>query len=710
MKLALQATLSFGLLAFCLATSPVRWCTISGPEQVKCQRLQGCLSSQENLPPLSCVRKIDHSDCIKAIANNEADFISLDGGHIFEASLNPYKLKPILAEAYRAENGELHTSYLAVAVVKKGTVESLDHLGGKKSCHTGWGRSVGWVIAVGTQVSRGQIVWPGAVPEKLEKAVARYFLGSCVPGVPKDEALINLCRLCAGKGAEKCSRNDPYSGYSGAFECLRSGGGDVAYVKEATVLALSPEERSQYELLCLDGSKAPIEAYEACNLGRVPAHAIVARSIDGREDDIQKVLLKAVELGSRNAACQLFGPPEGTLRDLLVKDSAVDLFPVPKIMDAQLYLGLPYYTAIQSLRRERPDPDATERVVWCAVGKAEKTKCDSWSGVSKGAIECAVAETIEECIIKIQKADADAVSVDGGQIYIGGKCGLVPVLAEVYSEPDICNNPRRETKVKGYSAVAVVKKTNRDISWNNLEGKKSCHTGVDRNAGWNIPFGLIYKAHNTTCDFSKFFSEGCAPGSSPDSNLCKLCKGSGSGDALAEKYKCKANSNEIYFGYTGAFRCLIEEGDVAFIKHNIANDIINGENKPSWVGNYRIEDFEKLCLNGQRSPVTDYDQCNLADVPTHGVITRPERAEVVKKVLLEQQALYGSNGSKKDVFQMFQSETKDSLFKDGTLCLAVAAGKNYKTYLGKEYLDSVDGFKKCAPSELLKACTFHQHN
>lgn len=41
------------------------------------------------------------------------------------------------------------THYLAVAVVKKGTDFQLNQLQGKKSCHTGLGRSAGWVIPIG---------------------------------------------------------------------------------------------------------------------------------------------------------------------------------------------------------------------------------------------------------------------------------------------------------------------------------------------------------------------------------------------------------------------------------------------------------------------------------------------------------------------------------------------------------------------------------
>uniref|UniRef100_A0A670ZXC4 Transferrin-like domain-containing protein n=1 Tax=Pseudonaja textilis TaxID=8673 RepID=A0A670ZXC4_PSETE len=648
-------------IALCLASSSVRWCTISNEEQEKCQRLkQECFSQQlsKDFPELICVRKTDHQACITAIKVSEADAITLDAGLILEASLNPYYLKPVVAELH----SKVTTSYHAIVVTKKGTISSLEGLRGSRSCHTGFKRSAGWLIPIGTLVSKNLIQWSGTDSGPIEKAVEVFF----------------------GSGCPTCFLTYTHC-------CL------------LFFIADSVEERSKYELLCDDGSRRPVEEYESCYWARVASHAVVARSVDGRADKIWALLSYALEqIKQKQSRCQLFKSPQDSGKDLLFKDSAVGLIPVPQRADAELYLGPKYCAAIQILKRGGESPDT---IKWCAVGKAEKAKCDAWSAQSSGVIQCAVAETTEDCLIKIIKREADAITLDGGHIFTAGKCGLVPVLTEIPRKYKLSRSIAVEST--GYFAVAVAKTSDTDVNWNTLRGKKSCHTGVGRTAGWNIPMGLINSQNNLSCHFDTFFKESCAPGAPLESTLCKLCKGSGGEGGLSEKYKCKPNSNEIYYSYAGALRCLIEGGQVAFVKQILVNNFnhfLIGQNKPAWASGVTPSDFVLLNKNGERCHHDEYERCHLAQVCNHAVVSRPERAEVVKKVVLEQQKLFGSQGTEKDVFHMFQSDAKDSLFKDGTECLAVPNENTYEAYLGEEYLQSLEGFTKCLPSECKIKC------
>lgn len=341
-----------------------------------------------------------------------------------------------------------------------------------------------------------------------------------------------------------------------------------------------------------------------------------------------------------------------------------------------------------------------KKVKWCAIGHHERAKCDEWSVNSGGKIECESAETTEDCIAKIMKGEADAMSLDGGFIYIAGKCGLVPVLAENYKiHGDACTN----TPEQGYFAVAVVKKSDKDLNWNALGGKKSCHTAVDRTAGWNIPMGLLYSRINH-CQFDKIFSEGCAPGYDRSSNLCALCIGSASGPGK----ECEPNNNERYYGYTGAFRCLVEKGDVAFVKDQTVTQNTGGKNTDDWAKNLQEEDFELLCTDGTRKPVSQAATCHLARAPNHGVVSREDKAACVRQMLLNQQEEFGKNGTVcLGDFCMFQSKTKDLLFRDDTKCLATLQDKaTYESYLGAEYVTAVANLKQCSTSKLLEVCTF----
>lgn len=44
-----------------------------------------------------------------------------------------------------------------------------------------------------------------------------------------------------------------------------------------------------------------------------------------------------------------------------------------------------------------------------------------------------------------------------------------------------------------YAVVLVKRNPSNAFTINDLKGKKSCHTGLGRTAGWNIPIGLLIK-------------------------------------------------------------------------------------------------------------------------------------------------------------------------------------------------------------------------
>ncbi|XP_041533181.1 lactotransferrin isoform X3 [Microtus oregoni] len=636
MRLFIPSLLFLEALGLCLARkTTVRWCAVSKPEAQKCSGWQKAMKEVGG-QPLSCVKRSSTQRCIQAIVTNKADAMTLDGGSMFDAGMAPYKLRPIAAEIYGTET-QPRTHYYAVAVVKKSSNFRLNQLRGLRSCHTGLGRSAGWNIPIGTL--RPFLNWEGP-PASLEEAVSKFFSESCIPGANKDR-FPNLCSLCTGTGAARCasSPEEPYSGYAGAFKCLRDNAGDVAFTRGSTVLEELPDkaERDQYKLLCPDNTWKSVEEYKECHLAQVPSHAVVARSVRGREDAIWELLSQAQDKFGKDKTSEfkLFASLAGQKeKDLLFKDSAIGFSRVPPKVDVGLYLTYNYITSIQNLHRKEKDVAATRaRVTWCAVGSEEKQKCDEWNGASNGRVTCTSFPTTEDCITAIMKGDADAMSLDGGYIYIAGKCGLVPVLAENQKSPKSNGSNCVDRPAEGYFAVAAVRKEDTGFSWSSVRGKKSCHTAVDRTAGWNIPVGLLVN-QTRSCRFGKGTEE--------------------------------------------------------------------------WARNLRLEDFELLCLDDTRKPVTEAKDCHLAIAPNHAVISRTDKVEVLQQVLFDQQNQFGRTGSRcPGEFCLFQSKTKNLLFNDNTECLAKLHGKTtYDKYLGQEYVVATANLKQCSSSPLLEACAF----
>ncbi|WP_411027106.1 hypothetical protein, partial [Salmonella sp. s54925] len=108
-------------------------------------------------------------------------------------------------------------------------------------------------------------------------SVADFFGGSCVPGIKGKsnmEISKKLCELC--KDPTKCAIDDEYAGYDGAFNCMKDGSGEVAFVKHSTPIGKA--NQNDYRLLCRDGTQKEVTMYASCFTGKRPSGAIITAS------------------------------------------------------------------------------------------------------------------------------------------------------------------------------------------------------------------------------------------------------------------------------------------------------------------------------------------------------------------------------------------------------------------------------------------------
>ncbi|XP_075427275.1 melanotransferrin [Ascaphus truei] len=343
-------------------------------------------------------------------------------------------------------------------------------------------------------------------------------------------------------------------------------------------------------------------------------------------------------------------------------------------------------------------------VRWCTTSDPEKQKCNEMKLAFTQAqilppFSCVSGKSSIDCARMVMSNEADAVTLDGGLIYQAGKeYNLKPVVGEVYDQ-DVGTS---------YYAVAVVRR-NSSITISHLKGTKSCHTGIQRTVGWNVPIGYLIDSGQMSvmgCDIPKavsnFFSMSCVPGANMPSyplSLCELCKGDENGNN-----KCEENAQERYSDYSGAFRCLVEgEGDVAFVKHSTVSENSDGKNPASWAQDVLSENYQLLCRDGTRVGVSEWRHCNLARVPAHAVVVRPDMdGSLIYRLLNEGQRRFNFDSSG---FQMFHSTAYNGnnlLFKDSTIELRLISTQTYQAWLGDEYLHAMKGMS-CDPDRLPKS-------
>jgi melanoma-associated antigen p97 len=650
---------------------------------------------------------------MQMIFYDQADLMQLETGLSYTAG-EYYNMMPLVAEKYVSGNGDEGLAYLAVAVARKDNPSiNFNTLQNKRVCFPGVGRAAGWIYPISTLMEKKMMdIVECNVPVKSADA---YFSGMCAPDAlaryynPFGNNPTTVCENCVGKMDAYCTCNDPYADFPGAFRCMATGHGDVTFVRNTTVyeyltLPNNTATAADFELLCLDGTRASVDSAATCNWGTIASHTVMTSlTRDPTLRDSYKTLLMmlSIDFGDAGASTDLFqmfdslpfGQPNLMFSDETLMFKDINQVAGGSRNSYYTWAGAELYRRLIVL-----NSCPIHQARWCVISSYEMQKCENMimafaAKNLKPDLNCIMGTDVQDCISKIKIGDADLITLDASDIYMAGrKFGLVPIASEDYGGSGL----------NAYYAVAVARRRDTFLTLFNLKQRRSCHGGMMTAAGWVVAVDKLIETGQIRvigCDVnravSQYFSKSCVPGILMDyynpyhTNPVSLCEACGTSGPK----RCLRNDEELYYGSSGAFRCVTEMGgDVAFVRHTTVRENTDGRNQADWARNRRSDDYELLCNDGTRMSIDDWETCNLAMLPPNAVVTagfKTQKERDIYWTLLNFAQQFYDADTNPD-FPMFDSTVnhKDLIFQDATVRLVSINPNNqtYTAYLGPNFV------------------------
>uniref|UniRef100_A0A3B5ANC0 Serotransferrin n=1 Tax=Stegastes partitus TaxID=144197 RepID=A0A3B5ANC0_9TELE len=271
-------------------------------------------------------------------------------------------------------------------------------------------------------------------------------------------------------------------------------------------------------------------------------------------------------------------------------------------------------------------------ITWCTISEQEQKKCNAICDTRYPGYDlCTVHGVFQRVVLWSPRSYFCSLIIRVQHQHVKQHSLYVNTAAAVSSE------------TFSYHAVAVVKKANSAININNLAGKKTCHTGKGRTAGWNMPLGYFIDQGymsamgcNIPQGVANFFNASCIPGANEPEDFAKNKNVRNKNTSTWGEIELSKLPLVCFFGLC---RCLVEDaGQVAFIKHTTVEENTDGNVYVgySWAQALLSSDYELLCRDGTRAPVSQWQRCHLVRVPFRGVVVREDITPSVVFAMLKE--------------------------------------------------------------------------